>query len=353
MPVLITPFGTLPDGRPVSQCVLTNPAGMEVRLLNYGGIITHLFAPDRHGELADVVLGFDELAPYFTDSPYFGAIIGRFGNRIAKGSFSLGGETFQLDQNDGENHIHGGVEGFDKKLWEMEALDNGDDAGVRLTLISPDGDQGYPGELRVQVDYRLTPDNRLVTEYQATTTRATPVNLTQHSYFNLAAQGNVLEHILELNASQFTPVNEGLIPEGDLTNVQGTPFDFTKPQRLGAGIGEAHPQLQRVNGGYDHNFVIDRDKPNAGEEVFAARAHEPHSGRVLEVWTTEPCFQLYTSNFLDGTVVGKKQRQVRHGAFCIEPQHFPDSPNQSRFPSTILQPGERYYSRMSFRFSAQ
>lgn len=344
-------FGTLPDGREVTQFTLSNNAGMEVRLINYGGVITHLFAPDRDGKTADVVLGFDTLAPYLTDSPYFGALIGRFGNRIAGGQFELEGTSYKLDQNDGDNHLHGGLEGFDKKLWDAEPFQDERGAGVRLSLVSPDGDQGYPGTLSVTVEYWLTGDSQLVTDYSATTDKATPINLTQHSYFNLAGQGTVRDHRLTLNAREYTPVNDKLIPEGPLEAVSGGPFDFTSEKAIGADIDEDHPQLKRANGGYDHNFVV-AERASSGESL-AARAVEPASGRVLEVWTEEPCFQLYTGNFLDGSVEGKGVKQVRHGAFCVEPQHFPDSPNQDRFPSTILQPGERYHSRMSFRFSVE
>lgn len=349
MPVQSAPFGSLPDGREVSQFILRNTKGMEVRLINYGGIITHLFAPDRNGDLADVVMGFDELGPYLTDSPYFGALIGRFGNRIAGGRFELDGVEYRLDQNDGENHLHGGIEGFDKKLWDAEPFEDERGVGVSLSLISPDGDQGYPGTLTVTVDYWLTEDNQLVTDYHATTDKATPVNLTQHSYFNLAGQGTVRDHQLQLNASRYTPVSDKLIPEGPLVAVDGTAFDFRNAKPIGADIDGDDLQLQRANGGYDHNFVIDRQDQTG--EVLAARAVEPASGRVLEVWTEEPCFQLYTGNFLDGKTEGKGQKQIRHGAFCVEPQHFPDSPNQDRFPSTVVRPGETYHTRMSFRFS--
>lgn len=342
-------FGRLPDGRDVTQFSLSNESGMEVRLLNYGGIITHLFVPDRNGKPADVVLGFDSLEPYLTDSPYFGALIGRFGNRIAGGRFTLSGVEYALDQNDGENHLHGGVEGFDKKLWDAETFEDQRGVGVRLMLVSPEGDQGYPGTLNVTVDYCLTSDNRLVTEYSATTDKATPVNMTQHSYFNLAGAGTVREHKLTLNASQYTPVNENLIPEGELVNVKGTAFDFTSTKAIGADIDRDDTQLKRANGGYDHNFIVQRDGVTG--EALAAKAYDPQSGRKLEVWTEEPCFQLYTGNFLDGSTEGKGVKHVRHGAFCVEPQHFPDSPNQDRFPSVILRPGERYHTQMSFRFS--
>lgn len=347
--VTSAPFGQMPDGRTVTQFTLTNRQGMEVRLLDLGGIVTHLYAPDRDGRFADVVLGFDTLEPYLTDSPYFGALIGRVGNRIAGGRFELDGEVYELDRNDGENHLHGGLEGFDKKLWQAQAFSDQRGVGVKLTLLSEDGDQGYPGNLSVQVDYILTEDNQLVTEYQATTDRATPVNLTQHSYFNLAGQGDVRGHQLQLNASRYTPVSGNLIPQGDLAPVADTPFDFTRPKAIGADIDAEHEQLARANGGYDHNFVIDRAEQATGEQL-AARALEPESGRVLEVWTEEPCFQLYTGNFLDGSMAGKGQQYACHGAFCVEPQHFPDSPNQARFPSIVLPPGERYQTRMSFRF---
>lgn len=349
MPAQTAPFGSLPDGREVTQFILRNTKGMEVRLINYGGIITHLFVPDRDGNVADVVMGFDELGPYLTDSPYFGALIGRFGNRIAGGRFQLDGVEYRLDQNDGENHLHGGVEGFDKKLWDAESFEDERGVGVRLSLVSPDGDQGYPGSLSVTVEYWLTDDNQLITDYRATTDKATPVNLTQHSYFNLAGQGTVRDHQLTLNASLYTPVSDKLIPEGPLVDVAGTAFDFRQPKAIGSDIDADDIQLKRANGGYDHNFVVDRQGQQG--EVLAARAVEPVSGRVLEVWTEEPCFQLYTGNFLDGSVEGKGQKQIRHGAFCVEPQHFPDSPNQNRFPSTIVRPGDTYHTRMSFRFS--
>jgi len=343
------PIGELSDGRTVHQFTLKNRHGMEVRLLDLGGIITHLFAPDRNGQFEDVVLGFDDLSPYLTDSPYFGALIGRVGNRIANGRFELGGKVYELDQNDGENHLHGGYEGFDKKLWQALTFNDQRGAGVTLKLLSEDGDQGYPGNLRVQVNYILTDDNQLITEYHATTDHSTPVNLTQHSYFNLAGQGDVRDHQLQLNASRYTPVSTKLIPQGELEPVAGTPFDFTQSKAIGADIDQPHEQLLRANGGYDHNFVVDAE-PGKREQL-AARAVEPTSGRVLEVWTEEPCFQLYTGNFLDGTLKGKGQTYTKHGAFCVEPQHFPDSPNQARFPSIVLEPSDIYRTRMSFRFS--
>jgi len=345
-------FGLLPDGREVTQFTLCNSRGLEVRILDYGGIITHLLAPDREGKLGDVVLGFDGLEPYLEQSPYFGALIGRYANRIAGGRFTLDGVEYQLSQNDGDNHLHGGVVGFDKKLWQAEASAAPDRVSLTLTLSSPDGEEGYPGNLEVSVRYSLTEDNELWVDYKASTDKATPVNLTQHSYFNLAGQGQIVDHLLELNADQYTPVNEQLIPQGPLAPVAGTPFDFREAKAIGADMGEGQPELGASNGGYDHNYVLNRKDSKA--LVLAARALEPQSGRVLEVLTQEPCFQFYTSNFLDGSLQGKQdQAYPRYGAFCIEPQHFPDSPNQSRFPSTILRPGEQYHTSSCYRFKVE
>lgn len=344
-------FGHLPDGREVTQFALRNRHGMEVRLINYGGIITHLWAPDRDGRLEDVVLGFDALGPYLQDSPYLGALVGRVGNRIAKGRFELDGETFSLECNDGANHLHGGAEGFDKKLWDATPFDDERGVGVVLTLVSPDGDQGYPGRLQVTVTYTLTDNNELLTEYEAETDRATPVNLTQHSYFNLAGSGDVLNHQLVLNAEHYTPVGEGLIPTGELESVQGTPFDFRQARAIGAQIHSDHNQLQLANRGYDHNFVLARGDSEG--LVLAARAWDPESGRTLEVLTEEPGFQFYSGNFLDGSLAGKDRRFARHSGFCIEPQHFPDAPNQPAFAGITLRPGEQYRTSMSFRFTTQ
>lgn len=345
-----TVFGKLSDDRPVHQYTLKN-AGIEVRLLNYGGIVTHLFAPDRDGKLADIVLGFDELKPYLTDSPYFGAIIGRFGNRIAKGRFELNGQQFQLEQNDGKNHLHGGKEGFDKKLWESQSFNDESGVGVELKLVSPDGDQGYPGELEVTVVYTLTKEAELLIDYRAKTDKTTIVNLTHHSYFNLAGKGDVLEHQLELNASQYTPVEKDLIPTGEYAYVGDTPFDFREPRAIGDQIDADDAQLKAANGGYDHNFVVNR----GGKKglVLAARASEPKSGRVLEVYTEEPGFQFYSGNFLDGSIKGKGRKFPRHGGFCIEPQHFPDAPNHAQFLFTELRPGQVYSTKTSFRFTSE
>lgn len=346
-----TSFGHLPDGREVTQFALRNGHGMEVRLINYGGIVTHLWAPDRDGQLEDVVLGFDELAPYLQDSPYLGALIGRVGNRIANGRFQLDGETFSVECNDGANHLHGGVDGFDKRLWDATSFNDAHGVGVELSLISPDGDQGYPGRLQVKVTYTLTDSNELLTEYEAETDRPTLVNLTQHSYFNLAGSGDVLNHQLELNAEQYTPVGDGLIPLGQLEPVQDTPFDFRQARAIGSQIKSDDIQLQRANGGYDHNYVLARGESEG--LALAARAWDPESGRTLEVLTEEPGFQFYSGNFLDGSSTGKGRRLERHSGFCIEPQHFPDAPNQPSFADITLRPGEQYRTRMSFRFTTQ
>ncbi|WP_232522301.1 galactose-1-epimerase [Marinimicrobium alkaliphilum] len=344
------PFGELPDGREVTQFTLNNGNGMEVKLINYGGIITHLYAPDRDGNIADVVLGYDDLQSYVDDNPYFGALIGRFGNRIAGGRFELDGEVYQLATNDGDNHLHGGEEGFDKKLWDAKLVSDERGVGVELFLLSEDGDQGYPGNLEVTATYILTPDNEVLTEFRAETDKATPVNLTQHSYFNLAGEGDVLGHLLQINADHYLPV-ENLIPTGELAPVAGTPFDFTSAKPIGQDIRAEHPQLERVGGGFDHNYVLARDDQDG--MFLAARALEPNSGRVLEVLTDEPGIQFYSGNFLDGGQQGKGQSYELYNGFCLEPQHFPDAPNQEHFQSTILRPGEVYEMRMSFRFSVE
>ncbi|WP_341938521.1 galactose-1-epimerase [Marinimicrobium sp. C2-29] len=345
-------FGELPDGGEVTLFTLNNGQGMEAKLMNYGGIITHLKTPDRDGEMGDVVLGFDTLEEYLEQNPpYFGALIGRYGNRIAGGRFELDGEVYELDQNDGDNHLHGGVVGFDKKLWDAKFVSDERGLAVELFLLSEDGDQGYPGNLEVTTHYVVTDDNAILTEFHAVTDKATPVNLTQHTYFNLEGEGTILDHELEINADRYTPVNEGLIPVGELAPVEGTPLDFTEPKPIGEDIDADHPQLERVGGGFDHNFVLSRE---SDEGMFlAARAYEPDTGRVLEVLTEEPAIQFYSGNFLDGSLEGKGQSYELHSGFCLEPQHFPDSPNQPDFPSTILEPGDVYETSMSFRFSAE
>ncbi len=344
-------FGATRDGAVVHVFTLTNVNGLEMRAMTYGGIILSLPVPDRDGRLDDIVLGYDDLEGYLTDSPYFGAIVGRYGNRIANGRFTLDGETHQLETNDGPNHLHGGLRGFDKVVWDAEPLEDDDGVGVIFTHTSPDGDQGYPGSLAVRVTYMLTDRDELVVDYFATTDRATPVNLTQHTYFNLAGgRRDVLEHELTINAHQFTPVGATLIPTGVIAPVDGTPFDFRTSTAIGARIDQGDEQLMN-GGGYDHNFVLDRRGPGL---AHAARVTEPTTGRVLDVYTTEPGLQFYSGNFLDGSITGKSSRAYRHRyGFCLETQHFPDSPNQPDFPSTILQPGGEYRSRTVFAFGSR
>jgi aldose 1-epimerase len=338
------PFGTLPRGEQVKLYTLTNTNGLVAKITNFGGIITELHVPDRDGNFADVVLGFDSLEPYRTNNPYFGALIGRYGNRIARGRFILDGHPVQLTINDGRNHLHGGAAGFDKVLWGADVIDN----ALELCYHSPHGEQGYPGTVDVLVTYTLTDDNELVVSFRAATDKATPVNLTQHSYFNLAGGGDILGHMLTLEASAFVPIDSESIPTGVLAPLAGTPFDFRQPQAIGSRIGLADEQL--FNGkGYDHCFVLDKSAP--GTLVRAGRVHEPRSGRVLEVFTEEPGVQFYSGNLLDGTLSGKGKTYARRSGFCLEPQHFPDSPNHPTFPDTILRPGEVYETESRFRFS--
>jgi aldose 1-epimerase len=345
-------FGTTRDGKSVELYTLTNAHGIEVRAITYGGIIISLRVPDKNGQFDDVALGFANLNGYLTPPPYFGAIIGRYGNRIAKGRFSLDGKEYALATNDGPNHLHGGVKGFDKVVWQAESFQSKDGVGVVFTYTSPDGEEGYPGNLKAKVTYTLTDQDELIFDYQATTDKATPVNLTQHTYFNLAGDGkrDILGHELMLNADHFTPIDKTLIPTGEVRSVKGTPFDFTTPTAIGARINEKDEQLI-FGHGYDHNFVLNR-KGNGLS--LAARVYEPTTGRVLEVYTTEPAVQFYSGNFLDGTLTGKQGHvyKQRYG-FCLETQHFPDSPNKPNFPSTILRPGQTYHSRTVFKFSVE
>jgi len=323
--------------------------GVEVELVEYGAIITALRTPDRLGKLGDVVLGFDTLDEYLDRSPYFGAVVGRFANRIAYGRFTLDDVSYRLACNDGENHLHGGIRGFDKALWHGRPISDDGMPGVAFTYVSADGEEGYPGELSVRVTYLLSPDGALHVRYLATTDKPTIVNLTQHSYFNLSASAmDVLGHELMLNASRYTPVNDHLIPIGDLHAVLGTPFDFRVPAPVGARIADAHHQLG-VAGGYDHNLVIDR--PSEGSLVLAARVVDPLSRRTMEVHTTQPGIQFYSGNFLDGSITGKGGRRYVHRAgFCLETQHFPDSPNHAGFPSVVLRPGDEYRSESVYAF---
>jgi aldose 1-epimerase len=347
-----TPFGKTADGTAVELYTLTSPHGMDVHAMTYGGIIVSLRVPDRAGRSADVVLGYDSLAGYLSGSPYFGAIVGRYGNRIARGRFTLAGKHYQLATNNGPNHLHGGIRGFDKVVWNAAPFERGESVGVVLTHTSADGDEGYPGALTAEVTYALTPDNTLVVDYRVTTTKPTPVNLTQHSYFNLAGDGSggIMDHVLTINAERFTPVDRTLIPTGALLPVAGTPFDFRTPTRIGARIGQEDEQLHYA-GGYDHNFVLNRTGP--GLEL-AAQVFEPQTGRTLEVQTTEPGLQFYSGNFLDGSITGTAgHRYVHRSGFCLETQHFPDSPNHPAFPSTILAPGAKYRSRTVFVFGTR
>lgn len=342
-----TPFGVLPTGDTVHRFTLAN-GDVTMRVLDYGGIVQSLETPDRQGIRQDVVLGFDDLEGYLHRSPYFGALIGRYGNRIATGRFTLDGTTHTLAANNGPHALHGGLTGFDKVRWQV--LD-ATDRSLVLRHVSRDGDEGYPGTLTATVTYTLTADNRWVIDYEATTDRATPVNLTQHTYWNLRGHGAepVLQHELQLVADAFTPVDATLIPTGVLQPVAGTPFDFRTPQPIGARIDAAHEQL-RHGSGYDHNFVLAGPRDAAGVR-FAAQVREPATGRTLAMSTTEPGVQFYVGNFLDGRITGKGGAvYARHSAFCLEAQHFPDSPNQPAFPSTILRPGERRTSRTEYAF---
>ena len=351
------PFGTLPDGRAVELFTVGN-GRVDFRVTNYGGIITHLRTRDRAGRLDDVVLGYDSLAGYLRESPYFGAIVGRFANRIARGRFTLDGRTYTLAVNNGANHLHGGTRGFDKVVWTADPFQSDSGTGVALRYVSRDGEEGYPGTLTVDVRYTLTPRDELVVDYHATTDKATPVNLSQHTYWNLAGTGaggtpgaplpTNAQHLLTLNASGFTPVDSTLIPTGRIAPVEGTPFDFRTPTAVGARIGQQNEQL-RYGGGYDHNWVLDRGARSG--LVPAARLADPSTGRTIDISTTEPGIQFYSGNFLDGKITWKAGRPYPYrSAVVLETQHFPDSPNQPSFPSTILRPGETYRSRTVFTF---
>ena len=350
--VTVARFGRTPDGEAVERYTLTNATGMQVRAITYGAIIQAIWVPDRSGHLADVTLGYDSLQGYLTSSPYFGAVVGRYANRIDRGRFTLDGRTYRLATNDGPNHLHGGVKGYDKVVWGARSFQQGDTVGVRFERTSPDGEEGYPGRLRVSVSYTLMPENKLVVDYRATTDRATPVNLSQHSYFNLAGEGSgdVLGHLLTIDADRYTPVDSTQIPTGELASVSGTPFDFRSPTAIGARIAEWQPQL-RYGKGYDHNFVLNRSGPGL---VHAVHVLEPRTGRTLDIATTEPGLQFYSGNFLDGMMTGKSGHVYRHrSALVLETQHFPDSPNHPNFPPTILRPGEEYRSMTVFAFGVE
>jgi len=340
-------FGKTPDGTAIQIFTLTNAHGVQARITNYGGAVVSLLVPDRSGKMGDIVLGFDSLEGYFNpNQAFFGALIGRYGNRIGHARFTLDGKEYALAANNNGNSLHGGNKGFDKVVWTPKELADG---GLEMSYLSKDGEEGYPGNLKVTVVYHLTAANELKIDYTATTDKDTVINLTNHSYFNLkgAGNGDILDQIMMLNADKFTPVDGGLIPTGELKPVAGTPFDFTKPTRIGARINQDDEQL-KLGKGYDHNWVLNRQGPGLS---LAARVVEETTGRTMEVLTTEPAIQFYTGNFLDGTVVGKGgKRYDQRSAFCLETQHYPDSPNKPNFPSTELKPGQTYKTTTVYRF---
>ena len=344
-------YGKTAAGENVNLYTLRNSKGVEAKITNYGGILVSLKVPDRNGKFDDVVLGFNDLESYLTkNDPYMGALIGRYGNRIAKGRFTLDGVEYKLAVNNGENHLHGGIKGFDKVVWTGREMKTTAGPAVLLTYLSKDGEEGYPGNLSVRVVYTLTNNNELKIDYSATTDKDTVTNLTHHSYFNLAGEGNgdILNHLVTINANRFVPTDAGSIPTGELKNVAGTPFDFLNATAIGARINQDDEQLKLGNG-YDHTWVID------GQGMrLAATAYEPTSGRVIQVWTTEPGMQFYTGNFLNGTLTGKSGKiYARRTGFCFETQHYPDSPNQPSFPTTTLKKGQTYKSTTIYRFSTK
>jgi aldose 1-epimerase len=340
-------FGKTHDDQQVDQYTLTNGRGLTVKIINYGAIITSVETPDRNGKPGEITLGFDSLEPYLARHPYFGAICGRVANRIAKGRFTIDGVDYKLATNNGANHLHGGNKGFDMAVWKAESLESG--AGLKLSHVSPDGDEGYPGTMSLSVVYSLSDENELKIDYTATSDKSTPINVTNHTYWNLADGGksDVLSHVLLLNADRYLAVDAALIPTGELKSLRGTPMDFTKPTLIGL-------RMQQVPGepnGYDHCYVINQESP--GKLTLAARVKEPTSGRVMEVHTTEPALQLYTANFIDGSIKSRGAVYKQHHAFCLEAEHFPDSINQPNFPSTLLKPGEAYRQTTVHKFSVE
>jgi aldose 1-epimerase len=338
------PFGNV-DGKEVFLYTLANEKGVILKITNFGGIVTSIIVPDRKGKMEDIALGFDSLQPYLKGHPYFGAIVGRCGNRIANGRFMLDGVTYQLARNNGGNHLHGGIKGFDKVVWDSKEFNEEKEAGIELTYLSADGEEGYPGNLHVTVKYSLTSANEMKIEYTATTDKPTPVNLTHHSYFNLkgAGNGDIMDHIMMIDADRYTIVNEDLIPTGELRDVTGTPMDFRKPKTIGKDFNQ-------VKGGYDHNFALN----NRGKMAKVAEVIEHASGRIMDVYTSEPGLQFYSGNFLDGSLTGKGGKPYnQHYGFCLETQHFPDSPNQPSFPSIILNPGQVYHYTTIYRFTTE
>ena len=336
-------FGQTPDGKQVDLYTLTNTGGIRARIISFGAILVSLEVPDRNGNLADITLGFDKLDGYLGEHPYFGGIIGRYANRIGKAKFKLDGVEYKLAANNDENHLHGGIKGFDKKVWKLEDIGvTTEGAMVKLSYISEDGEEGYPGNLACSVIYTLTEDDELKISYEAETDKKTVVNLTNHSYFNLSGQGSgdILGHEMMINADKYTVVDEGLIPTGENRNVKGTPMDFTTPMTIGSRIAQ-------VEGGYDHNYVLN----SGGTLTLAAKVQEPTSGRIMEIHTDQPGVQFYTGNFLDGSITGKAGKVYKkHYGFCLETQHFPDSPNKPDFPSVVLQPGQKYATTTVHKF---
>ena len=340
-------YGKMPDGTVIEQYTLTNAKGLVAKIITYGATLTDLYVPDRDGKLGDVVLGFDKLEGYLGEHPYFGATVGRVANRIAKGKFTLDGVDYTLAVNNGPNSLHGGLKGFNRVVWKAESLAGGDGAAVKFTYLSKDGEEGYPGNLTVTVVYTLTDKNELKIDYTATADKATLVNLTNHSYFNLAGSGDILGHIMMLAAKKYTPVDDTLIPTGKLEKVKGTPMDFRKPTRIGEHIGE----LTNKPSGYDHNYALD----SGGKSMaLAVRVQEPKTGRVMEVYTTEPGIQFYTGNFLDGTIKGKGGVVYqKHYGFCVEADHYPDAIHHKKFPSIVLRPSETFHQTTVHKFSVQ
>ncbi|RLT36579.1 MAG: galactose mutarotase [Chloroflexi bacterium] len=349
MPISQQPFGVTGDGQPVTLYTLANDSGVSVEVMNYGGILRVIHTPDRNGQMADITLGFDSLDAYLAPHPFFGVLVGRFANRIGQARFALDGAEIRLAKNNGVNHLHGGSQGFDKKVWQSEPFQNGDACGLRLAYTSWDGEENYPGTLNVQVVYTLT-GNALAIDYRATTDKATILNLTNHAYFNLAGSGDILGHRIQLHADFFTPIDDTLITTGEIRPVDGSPLDLRQPTPIGAAIDADDAQIG-FGGGYDHNFVV-RGTPGALRP--AARVTEPTTGRVLEVETTQPGVQFYSGNMMPDAMQGKTGLiYPRRGGFCLETQHFPDSPNKPQFPSPVLRSGERYSQTTVFRFGVE
>jgi len=343
------PYGKMPDGTAVDLYTLSNAKGMQASIITYGGALVSLMVPDRAGKPGDVAVAMDDLDGMRAQDAFFGALIGRYGNRIGRAQFSLNGKTYKLPANNGVNTLHGGANGFDKRVWKAKPGSHPDGPTLTLTYVSKDGEEGFPGTLKATVVYTLTDQNELKLDYTATTDKATVVNLTNHTYFNLAGEGDILGHEVMIAADRFTPVDDGLIPTGELKPVKGTPFDFTTATAIGARIDQDDQQL-KYGKGYDHNWVLNKSDASMTK---AAEVRDPKSGRVMEVWTTEPALQFYTGNFLNGTLKGKGRAFALRNAFCMETQHYPDSPNKPSFPSTTLEPGKTYHTTTIYRFSAK